>query len=107
MALEMEEYDDREPDSAATERVAAGEYMSVVRDELNAMPTALRLLADQIKSPDQVPAMCLRDAAAMIEELRRSVADATRRPMGVVPDSAEWITADEMDEAETRRVAKT
>ena len=38
-------------------------------EELNAMPHALRLIADQITAPDHVPAMCLRDAAAMIESL--------------------------------------
>lgn len=36
---------------------------------LEAMPKALRLLADQITAPDHVPAMCLRDAAAMLESL--------------------------------------
>lgn len=71
--------------------------------ELDAMPIALRELANQIKSPDDVPACCLRDAARMIEMLRMAVADAVRRPMGVVPDSAYWLTFDEMDAAETRR----
>jgi hypothetical protein len=37
--------------------------------ELKIMPAALRLLAAQITAPDHVPAMCLRDAAAMIESL--------------------------------------
>lgn len=37
--------------------------------EIAAMPKALRLLAADIKAPDHVPAMCLRDAAAMIESL--------------------------------------
>ena len=76
------------------------------RKELDAMPVALRILADQITAPDDVPEVCLRDAASMIEELRRVVADAVRRPMGVVPDSAGWLTAYEMDEAERRRTAK-
>ena len=71
--------------------------------ELNAMPHALRSLADEITSPDDIPAMCLRDAANMIEQLRIAVADAVCRPMGVVPDSASWLSADEMDEAERRR----
>ena len=71
--------------------------------ELDAMPTALRLLADEIQSPDDVPAACLRDAATLIEKLRAAVADATRRPLGVVPESAAWLTADEMDAAERRR----
>ena len=80
--------------------------MPVMRAELDAMPSALRLLADQVTAPDHVPAMCLRDAAVMIESLRIAVADAVRRPMGVVPDSAGWLTADEMEEAERRRMAK-
>ena len=71
--------------------------------ELNAMPSALRELANQIQSPDDIPAMCLRDAADMIETLRSVVAAATRPPIGVVPDSAAWLTADEMDAAEQRR----
>ena len=37
--------------------------------EISDMPKALRLLAEQIQAPDHVPAMCLRDAAAMIESL--------------------------------------
>lgn len=73
------------------------------REELDAMPDALRILADQISSPDDVPSACLRDAAAMIGLLRMSVADAVRRPMGVVPDSASWLTSEELDEAEKRR----
>lgn len=37
--------------------------------EIEVMPQALRILADQIQAPDYVPGMCLRDAAAMIESL--------------------------------------
>ena len=37
--------------------------------EIQDMPPALRILAGQIKAPDHLPAMCLRDAAAMIESL--------------------------------------
>lgn len=44
-------------------------YHSIPKEELDTMPKALRLLADQIQSPDNVPAMCLRDAACMIESL--------------------------------------
>jgi hypothetical protein len=80
-----------------------GNEMPVTRAELDAMPHALRLLADQIQSPDRVPATCLRDAATIIESLRIAVVDAARRPMGVVPASAEWLTSDEMDDAELRR----
>lgn len=69
----------------------------MTREELNAMPKALRALADPIT------AMCLRDAAAMIESLRMAVADAVRRPLGVVPDSASWLTGDELADAERRR----
>ena len=37
--------------------------------ELQDMPKALRVLASEIVAPDHVPAMCLRDAAAIIESL--------------------------------------
>ncbi len=37
--------------------------------KLALMPSALRILADDIQSPDDIPAMCLRDAADMIEAL--------------------------------------
>lgn len=37
--------------------------------EIHHMPLALRILANDIRSPDEIPAMCLRDAAAMIESL--------------------------------------
>jgi len=33
------------------------------------MPDALRILANEIDAPDYIPAMCLRDAAEMIEDL--------------------------------------
>ncbi len=73
------------------------------RQSLAAMPAALRELADQIDSPDDVPAMCLRDAAQLIEQLREAAADAVKRPMGVVPDSAAWLTPVELSAAEKRR----
>ena len=41
----------------------------MMEKELQAMPSALRILADEIKAPDDIPEMCLRDAAAMIESL--------------------------------------
>ena len=41
--------------------------------ELYHMPKALRILAGQIQAPDHVPAMCLRDAAAMIESLELAI----------------------------------
>ena len=41
--------------------------------ELHHMPKALRILAGQIQAPDHVPAMCLRDAAAMIESLELAI----------------------------------
>lgn len=71
----------------------------MTRSNIDAMPTALEELANQIQSPDDIPAMCLRDAAEMIRELRKCVADAVARPLGVVPDSAEWLTYEEMQEA--------
>lgn len=41
----------------------------LMEKELQDMPKALRVLANDISAPDHVPAMCLRDAAAMIEAL--------------------------------------
>jgi len=41
--------------------------------ELNHMPKALRILAEEIQAPDHIPAMCLRDAAAMIESLELAI----------------------------------
>ena len=41
----------------------------MMEKELQAMPSALRILADEIKAPDDIPEICLRDAAAMIERL--------------------------------------
>lgn len=73
---------------------------------VNAMPEALRILADQIKVPDNVPAARLRDAATMIETMSIATADAVRRPMGVVPDSATWLTNEELEAAEQRRPKK-
>jgi len=76
--------------------------------ELETMPKALRELASQIQSPDNVPAMCLRDAAAMIESLRMQLADAS-----VSPKKGDWInpipeclSAQDMIEAAKRRDAK-
>ena len=37
------------------------------------MPPALRILAAQIQAPDHIPAMCLRDAATMIETLTDAI----------------------------------
>lgn len=47
--------------------------LPMTKNELNAMPKALRILAAEITAPDHVPAMCLRDAAAMIESLRWAI----------------------------------
>jgi hypothetical protein len=41
--------------------------------ELHHMPKALRILAADIQAPDHIPAMCLRDAAAMIESLTLAI----------------------------------
>ena len=41
--------------------------------ELNHMPKALRILAEQIQAPDHIPSMCLRDAACMIESLELAI----------------------------------
>lgn len=41
--------------------------------ELHHMTKALRILAGQIQAPDHIPAMCLRDAAYMIESLELAI----------------------------------
>lgn len=83
--------------------------------ELDDMPHALRLLAGQIKAPDHVPAMCLRDAAAMIESMRFAIestinsggADAgtldrlrlvvgMKKPENVEACRVEWASEDEL-----------
>ena len=40
-----------------------------MEEELKDMPKALRILANEINAPDHIPAMCLRDAATIIESL--------------------------------------
>lgn len=47
----------------------------MTRKEIEHMPPALRILAAEIQAPDHIPAMCLRDAAAMIETLLQWVDD--------------------------------
>jgi hypothetical protein len=47
--------------------------MNHIAKELFHMPKALRILAADIKAPDHVPAMCLRDSAAMIESLHEAI----------------------------------
>jgi len=79
--------------------------VAMTRSNIDAMPLALEELANQIQSPDDVPMLCLLDAAEMIRELRKCVADAIRRPLGVVPDSAAWISFSELNEAEKRRTS--
>lgn len=37
------------------------------------MPDALRSLAAEIRSPDRIPALCLREAADMIERMRATL----------------------------------
>jgi hypothetical protein len=49
--------------------------MNHIAKELFHMPKALRILAADIKAPDHVPAMCLRDSAAMIESLHLAEGD--------------------------------
>jgi hypothetical protein len=75
-----------------------------IRHQIDIMPDVLRINADEFESlGGLVQAQSLREAADMIVMLRRCVADAIRRPMGFVPTSCEWITSDELDEAEERR----
>lgn len=46
----------------------------------------------------------LQEAEQIISELRRAVADAILTPMGIVPNSCDWITNQELKEAEQRRI---
>ena len=50
----------------------------MTQSELTSMPKALRILAKDIHAPDHVPAMCLRDAAAMIEAMHGAIEDTLR-----------------------------
>ena len=69
-------------------------------NELNAMPNALRILANQIQAPDHIPATCLRDAANMIEDLRsviektleanRRLADGDDCTLKALKDAVGW-----------------
>lgn len=47
--------------------------------EIYHMPLALRILANDIRSPDDIPAMCLRDAAAMIDSLVYAIRTTSRK----------------------------
>ena len=69
-------------------------------NELNAMPKALRILANQILAPDNVSATCLLDAANMIEALRsvieetleanRHLADGDDCTLKALKDAVGW-----------------
>lgn len=50
--------------------------MSMLRKELDSMPKALRILSGDITAPDHIPAMCLKDAAALIESLDAKMLEA-------------------------------
>jgi len=50
--------------------IASEPASKMFEEELAAIPKALRQLAEDIKAADYAPAMCLRDAAAMIESLK-------------------------------------
>lgn len=63
--------------------------------------------------PEAAETVQTMDSPAVVQErlvqrLRIALADSIRRPMGVVPDSAEGlITQEELDEAEKRRMQTT
>jgi C4-dicarboxylate-specific signal transduction histidine kinase len=73
-----------------------------VSDIANAIYKHLRTMAPH--QLERLTAIQLREAAEEIERLRSARADAIRRPMGVVPDSAKGlVTQDDLDAAEYRR----
>ncbi len=69
-------------------------------NELNAMPKALRILANDIEDSDHIPAMCLRDAASVIETLKavieetleknRHLADGDVCTLKILKDAVGW-----------------
>lgn len=46
---------------------------------------ALRVLADEIRDPDDVPALCLRDAAALIERQDAAIKQALVCALAIWP----------------------
>ncbi len=55
----------------------------------------------------EMDAEAAKNLAQEIQRLRIALADCTRRPMGVIPKSADGLlTTSELDQAEARRAAK-
>ena len=71
-------------------------------DIANAIYKHLRTMAPH--QLERLTAIQLREAAEEIDRLRSALADAIRRPMGVIPESAAGlVTQGDLDAAEGRR----
>ena len=46
-----------------------------MKSKTETLAAALRILANDIQSPDDVPATCLREAADRLEELEHTIAE--------------------------------
>ncbi len=87
--------------------------MDDIVDRLRACETRpLTTMSEECKAVTRDPAAwvelwkTLNDARVEIERLRMALADSIRRPMGVMPDSADGlITQDDLDAAERRRLS--
>ena len=90
---------DSTQDSAAMPPASAGSHgASQCRCSL-----ATRLVGDGCQHCN--PQMVIDILREHVAELRVALADAIRRPMGVVPESADGlVTQDELDAAEQRRL---
>ena len=72
-------------------------------DIANAIYKHLRTMAPH--QLERLTAIQLREAAEEIDRLRSALADAIRRPMGVIPESAAGlVTQGDLDAAEQRRL---
>lgn len=91
----------------------SGADMEDIVDRLRACETRpLVTMSEECKAVTRDPAAwvelwkTLNDARVEIERLRLALADSIRRPMGVMPDSADGlITQDDLDAAERRRLS--
>jgi len=74
-------------------------------DIANAIYKHLRTMAPH--QLERLTAIQLREAAEEIDRLRSALADAIRRPMGVIPESAAGlVTQGDLDAAEQRRLKR-
>ena len=98
-------------DVAGPSVASAGSHGSDIVERLLACETRpLTTMSEECKAVTRDPAAwvelwkTLNDARVEIGRLRLALADAIRRPMGVIPDSAsELVTQGDLDAAEQRR----